>query len=72
MIGAGVGYRTGDALFFTTKVEIGGQFYAGYSYGMRLGRLATYSPASHEIMVGYFYKLLEPARKKIIHPRYYF
>lgn len=72
MVGAGVGYRTGDAIFFTSKIEISQQFYVGYSYGMRIGQLATYSSSSHEVMFGYFYKLLEPARKKIIHPRYYF
>lgn len=72
MIGAGIGYRTGDAVFFTSKVEINSQFYVGYSYGLRLGPLSAYSASSHEVMFGYFYKLLEPARKKIIHPRYYF
>jgi type IX secretion system PorP/SprF family membrane protein len=72
MIGVGVGYRTGDAIFFTSKIEVKQQFYVGYSYGMRIGQLATYSASSHEVMFGYFYKLLEPARKKIIHPRYYF
>lgn len=72
MAGAGIAYRTGDAVYFTSKVEIKEQFYIGYSYGIRVNSLSTYSSNSHEVMVGYFYKLLEPARKKIIHPRYYF
>lgn len=68
--GAGLAYRTGDALIVTLKFDLPEKFYLGYSYDVRLGSLSSYS--SHEIMLGYYYKLLEPARKKTIHPRYYF
>jgi type IX secretion system PorP/SprF family membrane protein len=70
--GAGVTYRTGDAIVFSAKIEILEQVYVGYSFETRINSLTTYSSSSHEIMIGYYYKLLEPARKKIIHPRYYF
>ena len=70
--GAGVTYRTGDALVFSMKIEILEQFYVGYSFETRINSLTDYSSSSHEIMLAYYYKLLEPARKKIIHPRYYF
>lgn len=70
--GAGLAYRTGDALVITAKVELLEQFYLGYSYEARLNSLSPYTSSSHEFMLGYYYKLLEPARKKVIHPRYYF
>jgi type IX secretion system PorP/SprF family membrane protein len=70
--GAGITYRTGDAIVFTAKVELREQFYFGYSYETRINSLAVYSNTSHEIMLGYYFNLLEPARKKSIHPRYYF
>ncbi|MFM7021685.1 MAG: type IX secretion system membrane protein PorP/SprF [Flavobacteriales bacterium] len=70
--GAGVTYRTGDALVFSAKIELFDQVYLGYAYEARINALSQYSSSSHEFMLGYYYKLLEPARKKIIHPRYYF
>ncbi|MCX6181169.1 MAG: type IX secretion system membrane protein PorP/SprF [Bacteroidetes bacterium] len=70
--GAGVTFRSGDALAFSAKMEFLEQIYVGYSYEVRINNLSAYTPSSHEIMLGYYYKLLEPARKKIIHPRYYF
>ena len=70
--GAGVTYRSGDAIVFSAKLEFLEQIYVGYSYEMRINSLSAYASTSHEIMLGYYYKLLEPARKKIIHPRYYF
>lgn len=70
--GAGLTFRTGDAIVFSGKIELFEQFYMGYSFETRINSLASYSSSSHEIMLGYYYKLLEPARKKAIHPRYYF
>jgi len=70
--GAGVAYRTGDAVVLTAKVNLLSKFYLGYSYEARINSLSPYAGSSHELMIGYFHKLLEPARKKVIHPRYYF
>lgn len=70
--GMGVTYRTGDAIVVSAKIELLEQVYVGYSFETRINSLTTYSSSSHEIMLGYYYKLLDPARKKIIHPRYYF
>ncbi len=70
--GAGLAYRTGDALVVTLKFDLPEKFYIGYSYDVRFNSLSTYTNSSHEFMLGYYYKLLEPARKKSIHPRYYF
>lgn len=70
--GAGLAYRTGDALVMTLKLELPEKFYLGYSYEARFNSLNPYTNRSQEFMLGYYYKLLEPARKKTIHPRYYF
>lgn len=70
--GVGLAYRTRDALVVTLKLELPEKFYLGYSYDVRLSSLSTYTNSSHEFMLGYYYKLLEPARKRAIHPRYYF
>lgn len=70
--GLGLTYRTNDAMVYTLKMELIEQVYVGYSYEMRMNALAAFASSSHEIMVGYYYNLLEPARKKVIHPRYYF
>jgi type IX secretion system PorP/SprF family membrane protein len=70
--GIGAAYRTGDALVFTLKIELLDQFYFGYNYETRTNTLKPYSNSSHEFMLGYYINLLEPARTKIIHPRYYF
>jgi type IX secretion system PorP/SprF family membrane protein len=71
-IGIGLAYRTGDALVSVLKIEFLDKFYLGYSYEAQMGRLKPFTSSSHEIMVAYCYRLLEPARKKVIHPRYYF
>lgn len=68
--GVGLAYRTRNALVMTLKLELPEKLYLGYSYDILFSDLSPYS--SHEFMLGYYYKLLEPARKKAIHPRYYF
>lgn len=70
--GAGLAYRTKDAFVLTLKLELPEKFYLGYSYDVRLNTLNPYTNSSHEFMLGYYHKLLEPVRKKAIHPRYYF
>ncbi len=70
--GIGITFRPNDALVYTAKLELVEQVYLGYSYETRMGPLTTFTSNSHEIMVGYYHNLLEPAKKKVIHPRYYF
>lgn len=70
--GLGLAYRTADALIVTAKIQLLEKIYLGYSYEARMSDMSQYSSSSHELMIGYFHKLLAPARKKVIHPRYYF
>lgn len=71
MAGIGLSYRTGDAMYFTAKFEWKEMITVGYNYGIRLNSLSKYTNNSHEFMVSYFYKLLEPASKKIKHPYWF-
>ncbi len=68
----GVGYRTGDALTFSAKVNITDAIRVSYSYDFRISQVATYSNAAHEFMIRYGIKLLPPQQIKEINPRYYF
>lgn len=72
MISLGVSYRTGDATVFMLQYSFKGQVRIGYAYDYTISKLSSYSAGSHEIMLNYTFKLLEPALKKITDPRYYF
>jgi type IX secretion system PorP/SprF family membrane protein len=71
MVGAGISYRTGDAMYVTAKYEWKEMISVGYNYGIRLNSLSQYTSNSHEFMVSYFYKLMEPASKEIKHPYWF-
>jgi len=68
----GVSYRTDGEVIFLVKYSFKEQLVLGYAFDYAISNLASYNNGSHEIMVSYNIKLLEPARKKEIDPRYYF
>lgn len=72
MISIGASYRTQDGLSFLFRYLIKEKIVVGYSYDLTLSGLSDYSGGSHEIMLGYQVRLLPPASKKVIDPRYYF
>ena len=72
MAGVGVAFRTHDAIYFVAKYDLLDMVTIGYSYGVRVNGLSPYSSSSHEILLGYKYKLMEPAKKKVVHPIIYF
>ena len=72
LVSAGIFWRSGDALYFPVRLMINNKYSIAYAYDLRVSKLATYSQGSHEIMLNFNYQLLEPARKKVINPRYYF
>lgn len=72
MISAGASYRTKEGLIFLLRYLIKEKMVVGYSYDLTLSELSGYSGGSHEIMLGYQVRLLPPASKKVIDPRYYF
>lgn len=51
--GAGVSYRTNDAMVFLLEYNINMQFSAGYSYDLTTSKLGTFVRGSHEIMLKY-------------------
>ncbi|MBI1286871.1 MAG: type IX secretion system membrane protein PorP/SprF [Flavobacteriales bacterium] len=59
MVWAGVSYRIDDAVGVMAGVQIK-QFRVGYSYDITTSGLNKYSSGSHEIMLGYCYKLKSP------------
>ncbi|MES2678656.1 MAG: type IX secretion system membrane protein PorP/SprF [Bacteroidota bacterium] len=71
-IGAGLQYRTGDAIALTLRVNITEGLRIAYAYDITVSKLSPYSKGSHEIMISYGIKLPPPAKQKEIHPRYYF
>ena len=60
MAGAGISFRTGDAIYFTAKYEYNEMLSVGYNYGIRVNSLSPYTGSSHEFMISYFYQLLPP------------
>ena len=60
MAGAGIAFRTGDALYFSLKYEWKEMLSVGYNYGIRVNSLSPYTGSSHEFMISYFYQLLPP------------
>ena len=71
-VGAGVQYRTGDAVVGMLRILITEGLRIAYSYDMTMSPLSGYGKASHEIILSYGIKLLPPPQQKEIHPRYYF
>lgn len=59
MVWAGVSYRIDDAVVIMAGVQIK-EFRVGYSYDVTTSGLNNYSSGSHEIMLGYCYKLKSP------------
>lgn len=70
--GAGLQYRTGDALVTVVKFNVTESIRISYSYDMTLSQMSKYSKGSHEILVSYGIKLPPPPVQKETHPRYYF
>lgn len=60
MVWAGVNYRIDDAVSIMAGVQIK-EFRVGYSYDITTSGLNQYSSGSHEIMLGYCYKLKSPS-----------
>ena len=71
-IGAGIQYRTGDAVVVLLKVNLADKFRIGYSYDIPTGELSSELGATHEIILSYGIKLAPPVSQKEVHPRYYF
>lgn len=59
MVWAGVSYRIDDAVGIMAGVQIK-EFRIGYSYDVTTSGINNYSSGSHEIMLGYCYKLKSP------------
>lgn len=72
MFTIGGSYRTGDGMIFLVKYSFKNRLKFGYSYDYTISKLASYNNGSHEIMLSYNIQLLEPAKKKVVDPRYYF
>lgn len=72
IVGAGLSYRTNQMLALMLRGQITDRIAAGYAYDMFQSGAAFDLGASHEIMLRYQFPLEEPAREKIIDPRYYY
>lgn len=70
--GAGIQYRTGDAIAAVIRYNILESLRITYSYDITISKLAGYSKGAHEIMISYGIKLPPPPVQKETHPRYYF
>lgn len=68
----GGSYRTGGAAAVLLKVDVTEGIRIAYSYDINFSRLSNFSSGSHEIMLSFGRKLLPPAVKTEVHPRYYF
>jgi type IX secretion system PorP/SprF family membrane protein len=71
-IGAGLQYRTGDAMVAILKIAVLENLKITYSYDYTLSKLSGYSKGAHEIIISYGIKLPPPPVQKETHPRYYF
>jgi type IX secretion system PorP/SprF family membrane protein len=72
LIGAGIQYRSGDAIVGVLRINILENLKLAYSYDFTISKLSRYTNGNHEIMISYGIKLPPPPSKKEIHPRYYF
>jgi type IX secretion system PorP/SprF family membrane protein len=71
-IGAGIQYRTGDAIAAILRINILENLRLTYSYDYTLSKLSPFSKGAHEIILSYGIKLPPPPVQKETHPRYYF
>lgn len=71
-LGAGVQYRTGDAVVAMLKYNITPGLRIAYSYDITVSGFSGYSKGAHEILLSYGIKLPPPPTQKEMHPRYYF
>jgi len=71
-IGAGLQYRSGDALVTMLRINITESLRISYSYDLTISKLSPYAKGAHELMITYGIKLPPPPTQKEIHPRYYF
>ncbi|MBA4239325.1 MAG: hypothetical protein C0448_01265 [Sphingobacteriaceae bacterium] len=70
--GAGIQYRTGDAIAAVVRYNVIESLRITYSYDITISKLSGYSKGAHEIMISYGIKLPPPPVQKETHPRYYF
>ncbi|PBQ33745.1 hypothetical protein CNR22_18815 [Sphingobacteriaceae bacterium] len=70
--GAGIQYRTGDALVTMLRINITESLRISYAYDITLSKLSPFVKGAHELMITYGIKLPPPPTQKEIHPRYYF
>ena len=71
-IGAGIQYRTGDAIVTMLRINITESLRISYSYDLTVSKLSPYARGAHEFIISYGIKLPPPPTQKEIHPRYYF
>ena len=60
IVGAGLSYRTGDAILLMLEFQASPEIHVGYAYDMTLSKLSGTNSGSHEIMLRY-----EPFAKKL-------
>lgn len=68
----GGSYRMGGTAAVLLKVDVTEGIRIAYSYDLNFSALSNVSSGSHEIMISFGRKLLPPAVKTEVHPRYYF
>ncbi len=62
----GLSYRKKESIAFLMKAKITPQLQVGYAYDLAIGKVATSSSGSHEILLNYLFKY---AKNKIASPR---
>ena len=72
LLGAGLQYRTGDAIGAYLRVNINEQLRVAYGYDMTVSGFSDYSGGAHEIVISYGIDLPPPPAQKEVHPRYYY
>ncbi|MCP4311688.1 MAG: type IX secretion system membrane protein PorP/SprF [Bacteroidetes bacterium] len=71
-ITAGGAFRAWDQVSVMLKLDVTKSIRVAYSYDINLTGLSNYTSGSHELMLSYGIKLLPPATRREVHPRYYF
>lgn len=71
-VGAGIQYRTKDAVVAMLRINITESLRISYSYDMTVSKMGPYTKGAHELIISYGIKLPPPPSQKEIHPRYYF
>lgn len=69
--GAGLSYRTGDAILSMFEVQATPQIRVGYSYDFPLTQIKQFTSGTHEIMLRYEFDLSKNKNSKLHSPRYY-